>query len=101
MSATETAADWLALATELMPQERFVNDPLAACILALALLDDARDSRTAARKLETGHALILRSLVTLEQEPALIAIDRRDQRTMRSFYHVTEQALALHNLIHR
>ncbi|TPW29408.1 hypothetical protein FJU08_13785 [Martelella alba] len=99
MSDIADQSGWQALAAGLMEQDRF--DAVAACILALALVDKARDSRTAARLLETGHALVLRSLVTLAEEPALIAIDRRDERTMRSFYHVTEQALALRNQFYK
>nr|WP_272210702.1 hypothetical protein [Marinicella sp. W31]MDC2876608.1 hypothetical protein [Marinicella sp. W31] len=68
-----------------LDMDRLDLDPIAASVLALALLEEARDSRTAARHLSIAHALALRAVTTLLREPCLIEIIKRDARTSRIF----------------
>ncbi|WP_180897630.1 hypothetical protein [Martelella soudanensis] len=82
------------LAATLFEDERLHGDYLASAVLALALLDLARDSRSAAKRLSTAHALVLRAVAMLGAEPPLLTLDRRDPRTQRQFYAPATLALS-------
>ncbi|MBP0438069.1 hypothetical protein [Tianweitania sediminis] len=62
---------------------------LQAAILAAAHLDLAHDTRSFANKLGVSHALVLRELTELEMLGDLLAITRRDARTLRTHYELT------------
>lgn len=68
---------------------------LGAGIVAALLLDAAHDSRTFARLFEIEHALVLRELANLAAEDGFLTISRRDERTQRSFYSLSEKGEAL------
>lgn len=59
--------------------------PLAAGILAGAMLNVAQDSRSFARLLGVEHALVLREVEQLSASGQL-QVTRRDERTQRAFY---------------
>lgn len=59
---------------------------IQAAILIAADLGIARDSRTFARVLGIEHALALRELNALAERGDVIAIVKRDARTLRTFY---------------
>jgi len=58
---------------------------LDALILAAVALDLAADSRSLANAFGIGHALVLRAVGSLGEEPALLSIAARDARTQRCF----------------
>lgn len=60
--------------------------PIQAAIMVAADLGIARDSRTFARVLGIEHALALRELNALAERGDVIAIVKRDARTLRTFY---------------
>jgi len=70
-------------------------DALDALILAAVALDLALDSRTLAKAFGTGHALVLRAIMGMSAEPALLAIAQRDARTQRCFLALTPAGEAL------
>jgi len=55
-------------------------------LLVAAHLGVAHDSRTFARKLGLAHALVLRELNALAEQSALLHIENRDARTMRTAF---------------
>ena len=63
---------------------------LDALVLAALAQDLAADSRSLARIFGIGHALVLRTIVALAEEPALLTITRREARTQRSILELTE-----------
>ncbi len=65
--------------------------PLGAAILAAADLDIARDSRSFAKSFGIEHALVLREIASLEAA-ALLSVERRDARTMRTWISVVPSA---------
>ncbi|MFK4823664.1 hypothetical protein ACI0FM_02520 [Paenochrobactrum sp. BZR 588] len=64
---------------------------LGAGIIAALLLDGAHDSRSFSRLFEIEHALVLRALAYLAAEDGFLTITRRDERTQRSFYSLSEK----------
>ena len=70
-------------------------DALDALILAAVALGLAFDSRTLAKAFGTGHALVLRAIMAMSAEPALLAVTQRDARTQRCFLALTPAAEAL------
>ena len=71
---------------------------LSAMLLAAAHLGVAQDSRSFARLLGVEHALVLRELVSMENETGLVTITRRDSRSQRLHFTLTEAARSL--LVH-
>ncbi|WP_375464004.1 hypothetical protein [uncultured Methylobacterium sp.] len=69
-------------------------DTLAALLLAAAHLGLSADSRSAARNLDVAHAHALRALASIE-EAGLVAATRRDARTSRTHYALTEAGWSL------
>lgn len=59
---------------------------LQAGLLAAVHLDIAHDSRSFARLLGIEHALVLREITALCGAGDLLAVTRRDERTMRTFF---------------
>ncbi|AOF93809.1 hypothetical protein [Sinorhizobium sp. RAC02] len=59
---------------------------IQAGLLVAAHLGVAHDSRTFARKLGLAHALVLRELNVLAEQGALLHIQSRDARTMRTAF---------------
>lgn len=68
---------------------------LGAGIMAAVDLGIAHDSRAFARNLDLAHALVIRECVTLAEEPGLIDIENRNDRTQRLHYGLTELGQAL------
>ncbi|WP_226551348.1 hypothetical protein [Celeribacter naphthalenivorans] len=64
-------------------------------ILAASHLGIAKDSRGFARLFDLAHALVIRECTSLEQEFGLIETQKKDIRTSRVFYHLTEKGRAL------
>lgn len=77
------AQAFVALTDRLVAAAGGALSPLAAGILAALDLGLAADSRTFARLFGIEHALVLREVTTLAEEPALVGIARRDARTQR------------------
>jgi hypothetical protein len=59
---------------------------IQAGLLVAAHLGVAHDSRTFAGKLGLAHALVLRELNALAEQGALLHIESRDGRTMRTAF---------------
>lgn len=73
---------------------------LEAGILSALHYGLSRDSRTCAKHMEVGHALVIRECVALSSDRNLIRIDRTDQRTQRVFYSFTDAGReAIHKAI--
>lgn len=70
------------------------DDPLDALLLAAAHLGLAADSRTLAKNLDAAHAHALRALTSVE-DAGLVAVIKRDARTSRTHYALTEAGRAL------
>jgi hypothetical protein len=60
--------------------------PIQAGLVAAAALGIAHDSRTYAHRLGLSHALVLRELTALAEDGALLRIEKRDERTMRTHF---------------
>ncbi len=60
--------------------------PIQAGLVVAAALGIAHDSRTFARQLGLAHALVLRELTALAEDGALLCIEKRDERTMRTHF---------------
>lgn len=69
--------------------------PMGPMILAATHLGIAKDSRSFARIFDLAHALVIRECTSLEQELGLIETERKDVRTSRVFYRLTEAGDAL------
>jgi hypothetical protein len=59
---------------------------IQAGLLVAAHLGAAHDSRAFAGKLGLAHALVLRELNALAEHGAMLRIEKRDARTMRTFF---------------
>lgn len=68
---------------------------LSAMLIVAAGLGVASDSRSFARMLGVEHALALRELVAMEEETGLVTISRRDPRSQRAHFALTEAAQSL------
>ncbi|WP_216654736.1 hypothetical protein [Pseudogemmobacter hezensis] len=68
---------------------------LSAMLIVAADMGVAQDSRTFARHLGVEHALALRELVAMEEETRLVVITRRDSRSQRLHFTLTEAAVSL------
>lgn len=74
--------------------------PIGAALVAALAEELAADSRSAANRLGLAHALVLREVHALEASD-MLAIARRDARTMRTFYALGESGrLLLHRAAH-
>lgn len=69
-------------------------EPLDAGLVAALHLGLAADSRTYAKVFGLAHAHALRALVTTE-EAGLVAVERREARTQRTRYRLTEDGRTL------
>ena len=88
-----------ALISALQTLEPNLSSIGAALVAALAE-ELAADSRSAANGLGLAHALVLREVRALEAL-GMLAIARRDARTMRTFYALGESGrLLLHRAAH-
>ena len=67
---------------------------LGAGILAAAHLGIAADSRSFAKTLGIAHALVLREVDGLSDEAGWLTVTKRDPRTQRTFYALTDSAVA-------
>lgn len=74
------------LVNEMQPQ----ITRLGAGIIAALLLDIAADTRQFARIFDVEHALVLREVNMLAQANGPLQITRRDARTQRSFFALSE-----------
>ena len=68
--------------------------PIGAGILAAAHLGIAADSRSFAKTLGIAHALVLREVDGLSEEAGWLTVTKRDPRTQRTFYKLTDSAVA-------
>ena len=94
MTAQEAEEAMAALAEALQAASSRL-DALDALILATVALDLAFDSRTLAKAFGAGHALVLRAIMAMSAEPALLAVTQRDARTQRCFLALTSAGEAL------
>ena len=83
------AAAFTALVAALAAARPDRLSPLPAGILAALHLGIAGDSRSFARIFGIAHALVLRETVALGEDPALLHILRRDDRTQRQWLALT------------
>lgn len=79
----------------LLVEERQAKDPrltaLQAALIVGAEEGIARDSRTFARLLGVAHALVLRELNALVEMGGSLRIEKREVRTLRTFYAVEQR----------
>ncbi len=79
----------------LLVEERQAKDPrltaLQAALIVGAEEGIARDSRTFARLLGVAHALVLRELNALVEMGGPLRIEKREVRTLRTFYAVEQR----------
>lgn len=68
---------------------------MGAAILLATNQGLATDSRDFAKKFDLAHAMVIRECAILADELGLIKISKRDERTMRTYYNVTEQGMGL------
>lgn len=69
--------------------------PMGPLILAAAHLDIVQDSRGFARLFDQAHALVIRECTALEQELNVIETTRRDPRSSRVTYRLTDKGRKL------
>ena len=85
---------YMALVEAVLGDEAAELTPLGAGILAAAHLGIAADSRSFAKTLGIAHALVLREVDGLSDEAGWLTVTRRDPRTQRTFYALTDSAVA-------
>lgn len=88
---SEEAEQFLTLAQRVQEAAPALTAIQAAVLVALRL-DIARDSRTFARLLDIEHALVLREVNAFSEHSGLLHIEKRDDRTMRTYFAPGEDA---------
>ena len=83
---------YMALVEAVLGDEAAELTPLGAGILAAAHLGIAADSRSFAKTLGIAHALVLREVDGLSEEAGWLTVTKRDPRTQRTFYALTDSA---------
>lgn len=86
MTRAEPDAEAFVVMTERLARLDPRLSMLQAGLLAAVHLDIAHDSRSFARLLGIEHALVLREITALCEAGDLLAVTRRDERTMRAFF---------------
>jgi len=95
VSAAAPDADaYLAAVGQLQERDNGLT-ALEAGLLVAAYANIARDSRTFARLLDIEHALVLRAVNGLAQRGGLLHIEKKDGRTMRTHFSLSEAAKCL------
>ncbi|WP_187275033.1 hypothetical protein [Methylobacterium sp. WL120] len=98
MSAADdaSAADETAFLTlvEAVARRRPGLEPIEAVLLAAAFVGAVADSRSLAKAFDVAHAHALRAVAALD-EAGLVAVGRRDARSSRAQYALTEDGAAL------
>ena len=85
---------YMALVEAVLGDEGAELTPLGAGILAAAHLGIAAESRSFAKTLGIAHALVLRELDGLSEEAGWLTVIKRDPRTQRTCYALTDRAAA-------
>jgi hypothetical protein len=70
---------------------------LGAGLLAALLLDGAHDSRSFSKLFDIEHALVLREVTLMSAEGGCFIMKRRDERTQRCFYALSDEGEKLKN----
>ncbi|MCV6574105.1 MAG: hypothetical protein OIF58_00050 [Cohaesibacter sp.] len=73
--------------------------PLSAAMILATDLNIANDSRDFAKKFGLAHALVIRECVNLEEAVGAIAIIKRDDRTQRLYYQLTDLGQSWANMV--
>mgnify|MGYP001791751061 CR=1 FL=1 len=95
-SANDNVADEMAvLIRALLAENPDTLDALGAGVLAASYLGLVSDTKTFARELGVGHALIIRAVTTLSSELGLVAVERHSERSQKMHYRLTESGRAL------
>ncbi|MCV6546141.1 MAG: hypothetical protein OIF56_02485 [Cohaesibacter sp.] len=89
----------LELIDQLLKSVETELSPLSAAIILATDLNIANDSRDFAKKFGLAHALVIRECVNLEEEVGAISIVKRDDRTQRLYYQLTDLGKEWANLV--